>query len=503
MLQRTLEVRDMRTRTAVDGDYITIDGVAVPWGQRIQYGGITEEFQRGSIDAPAAVGRPVLWGHNRDEMVGLITAAEDAPEGLRISADIYRGTNRGPHAITLLQADALRGLSIGFEPTETKNGPHGLIYTRAKMHELSLTPLPAFESATVTATRTEEDPVAEETTIETREAPEDPARIHSRIDQIEERIRDLAKPAAPAPSPLQVRQVFASMVRAYGEDRSKISQRADMISPGNPGLTDTGRTSREIIDYFDDYRYFISHVMRIPFPETGIVHRLPTKTQHSQVTANPVEKAPPASRAITTDVSDFTGEWYKGYLDISYELIRTSSPGAVQVAVDDMLEQAAYVSEELFVAAVEDAATPSGAALDFTDVGTLGAGVRGVVRLLRAAAGRAMPKFALTPDSFDALVTMVDGDGRRLFATIGPSNADGSVNLVADAVSAFGVLFFDSPLSTVDVAFNDNSLKVSELAPMTLSADNVPLIGRDVGILGNIMAVPRVPAGVLSLTTAP
>jgi hypothetical protein len=51
------------------------------------------------------------------------------------------------------------------------------------------------------------------------------------------------------------------------------------------------------------------------------------------------------------------------------------------------------------------------------------------------------------------------------------------------------------------VAFNDNSLKRSELAPVQLSADNVALVGRDVAVLGNIMAIPRIPAGVIALQT--
>ena len=63
-------------------------------------------------------------------------------------------------------------------------------------------------------------------------------------------------------------------------------------------------------------------------------------------------------------------------------------------------------------------------------------------------------------------------------------------------------MFFESPHSTVDVAFNDNSLKRSELPPLSLSADNVPLIGRDIAVLGNIMAVPRIPDGVLKLAAA-
>lgn len=492
---RTLTLRPeaLTTRDTDDGT-ATIEGIAVPWDDPITYGGITERFARGAITPDDAIGRPLLWAHDRAEPVGHITAADDTPVGLTITA-VVQPTSRGRDAITLLRAGSLRGLSIGFQPVDQRNTPTGVEYTRAALAELSLTPTPAYTAAAVTATREEEPTVAEETTRS--EAVVDLAPITERIDQLEARMAE--RRDTPTPDPLPVREAFALMVREYGQDRSKINVRADMVSSGNTGLTSTERTSREIIDYFDASRYFVSRVASIPFPETGIVHTFPRKTQRSQV-GQAAEKAAAPSRAITTDTVQFTGVWYKSALDISYELIRTSSPGAVQVAVDDMLDEAAVESELEFVAAVEAASTLSaGGALDFTDAGTLGAKVRAVVRELRAAAGRGTPMFALTPASFDQLVTMTDGDGRRLFATSGPTNADGSTDLVSDSVSAFGCVFFDSPHSTDDIAYNDNSLKVSELPPLQLSADNVPLIGRDVGLLGNIMAVPRIPEGVLRL----
>ena len=199
----------------------------------------------------------------------------------------------------------------------------------------------------------------------------------------------------------------------------------------------------------------------------------------------------------------FTGAWYKGWLDISYELIRTSSPGAVAVAVDDMLGQAALHSEQTFITAVETAATASGAVIDFSTYGAFIKSVRGVVRTIRTVAGKgATPKFALTPDSWDELLAFVDANDRRLLATTGPSNADGAASLTADMVSLAGLTFFESPYSSVDVGYNDNSLMASELPPLQLSADNPQLVGRDVAVLGNIMAVTRVPAGIVKFAPA-
>lgn len=305
----------------------------------------------------------------------------------------------------------------------------------------------------------------------------------------------------PVPVRAAVRNLFSELVTAYGDGR-RIIRAADMITSGNTGLTDPGRTSEQIIEYFDAHRYFCSHVDSIPFPESGTTHRLPRKTQRTQVGQAP-EKAQPPSRAVQVDTVDFTGLWYKGWLDISYELIRTATPGAVGIAVDDMLEEAAVESELEFVAAVEAASTlSSGGPIDFTSYKTFVASVRKVVRELRAAAGKGTPKFALTSDEFDLLLGMTDGDGRRIMSTEGPSNADGSASLVSETAVLAQVMFFDSPHSAVSLAFNDQSLKRSELPPLQLSGDNVPMIGRDIAVLGNIMAVPRIPAGVLRLAAA-
>ena len=97
-------------------------------------------------------------------------------------------------------------------------------------------------------------------------------------------------------------------------------------------------------------------------------------------------------------------------------------------------------------------------------------------------------------------IAPVDTTDRRQFATIGSTNADGSASLDSVTMIVGGLEFFESPESAVDLAYNDVSLKKAELAPMTLAADNVALIGRDVGILGNIMCIDRVPAGILAFS---
>lgn len=418
-----------------------------------------------------------------DAMVGVYTAAtgmDEDPVRAAMSEETWY--------------DASEAVALGFATTTSAPSQAAAAYLPDLALLAHRTP-PAAQ-----ATHHQPKEAATMAAAPTTDADPDLAPIAERIDQLEARIATAERPPPEVSQRPDVPAVFTAMVREYGQDRSRIGRNAaDMVTGGNPGLTSTERTSQEIIEYFDATRYFCSRVAAMPFPETGITHTLPVKTQRSQV-GQAAEKSAPPSRAITTAVTQFTGVWYKGYLDISYELIRTSSPGAVTVAVDDMLEEAAVESELEFITYVESAATDL-APLDFTDYGSFVASVRAAVRAVRAAAGKGQPKFALTSDNWDKLLGFVDTTDRRQLATMGAQNADASALLTAEEVGLAGIVFFESPHSTIDIAFNDNSLKRSELPPLQLTADNVPLIGRDVGVLGNIMAVTRIPAGIIALQT--
>lgn len=483
---------DLTLRASDDGT-ATIEGRAVPYGQTIDLGGVRETFRAGALDPADLQGAPVLWQHDRNEVIGVIRSAENRDDGAHFAADLIP-TSRGRDAIVAARAGAVRGLSIGFEPVEDLwHGQDHVERVKVRVREVSIATIPAYPDAELLAVRTQEKESPVETT--TTEVPQvDLSGLATREDLTALESRMAALQVTEQPPPLDVREAFTRLVIEHGRARH-VRALADMVSAGNTGLTSTARTSKEVLDLFDATRYFVSRVASMEFPESGITHQLPRKTQRSTVGAA-AEKAEAPSRAITTGLDTYTGEWYKGALDISYELIRTSSPGAVALAVEDMLEEASLHSEQVFVAAVEAAATAT-TAIDFTSYKTFISSVRAGVRSIRAATKNVTPQFALTSDSWDELLTFVDTTDRRQLATIGGSNADGSAALDSTVMTVGGITFFESPESTVDVGFNAVSLKKAELAPMTLAADNVALIGRDIGVLGNIMCIPRVPAGIL------
>lgn len=486
---RTLSLRpeQLHTRDGQDGS-LEIDGIAVPWDDPIEYGGITERFARGSITPDDAIGRPLLWAHDRAEPIGHIVGADDTPVGLSVTA-VVQPTARGRDAITLLRGGSLRGLSVGFQPVDQKNTPTGITYTRAALAELSVTPLPAYAAAAVTATREEETPVAEGT-VETREV--DLAPITERLDQLEAR---MAERRTERPRTLGVREAFVLQLQQSAESR-KLRALADVVSAGNAGVLPPAWSS-EVVSYIDSMRYMVPRTGSLGFPATGHSISVPKITQHTLVGPRGAEKSEIPSRALTTGSDTYTASWYAGGVDVSLEVIWQSDPSVWALVVEDLMAQYAIVSDTAVTTGAETAATAGGAALDTSSYGALVADLITTAELIRAETGVPGDTVAATTATFQAILGLVDADGRRILATSGGSNADGSAGLTSQSVGIGGIEVFHNPRATVDLQYNTKSLRVAEKPPVTLTSDNVALMGRDVGVLGALIVAPLYPAGIV------
>ena len=101
---------------------------------------------------------PLLLNHKSDQPVGTVTFGKATPKGLPFKAKIAKVDEPGAvkdrtdEAWHSVKHGLLKGVSIGFIPRESKplsNG--GTRFTKADVHELSLTAVPANPEATITA----------------------------------------------------------------------------------------------------------------------------------------------------------------------------------------------------------------------------------------------------------------------------------------------------------------------------------------------------------------
>ena len=245
----TREAEHLSLRASDDGT-AKIDGRAVPYGQTISVGGMSETFARGAVDPEELVGKTILWQHDRAEVIGHITEARNEDDGAYFTGTLI-DTTRGRDAITALRAGAIKGLSIGFQPVEESwDGTH-VTRTSVRIGEVSVATIPAYPDAEVLAVRNQEEkehPV-ETTTPEVPTVDLDNLATREDLTALESRMSTMLTPPAPVER-IHVREQLSELVRAYGNDPTQKSllERADMVSSGNTGLTSTARTSKELIE---------------------------------------------------------------------------------------------------------------------------------------------------------------------------------------------------------------------------------------------------------------
>jgi len=103
---------------------------------------------------------PLLWQHDSSQPIGHVEAAKVTDGGITIRARIVRISEPGrlkdrlDEAWQSIKSGLVRGLSIGFRPTEDPKpikGTYGLIFDAWELMELSAVTIPANSDANITA----------------------------------------------------------------------------------------------------------------------------------------------------------------------------------------------------------------------------------------------------------------------------------------------------------------------------------------------------------------
>jgi HK97 family phage major capsid protein len=403
----------------------------------------------------------------------------------------------------LLRAGSIKGLSVGFQPLEQSTTPTGIRYDRAELAELSVVAHPAYQPAAVTAVREEETPMSE--TVTTAEDPRVDA-LTRQVDDLTDRLSEAVNRMSPQEQAktLGVIDGFALSLRDLAQHRHTRAL-ADVVSGSNAGVLPP-EWSNQVIRYVDARRPLIAASGKMGFPTSGHTLTLPKMAQEALVGARGTEKTQVPTRALQTVSETFTAEWYAGAVDVAMELIAQSDPSIVTLVVQSLLDQYAVATEVAHITNAEAAGSDAGA----LDVATYGGLVGDLIvgsNSVREATGRPGDMLAVNTDKWAAILGLVDSDNRRVFATNGATNADGSASLTAEAINIGGIQVFHCPNLGQDTTpglglqFNTASLQIAEKPPMQVSQDNVSLMGRDYGVLGAIISMdPYGSAAVLKYT---
>jgi HK97 family phage prohead protease/HK97 family phage major capsid protein len=336
------EVTGLQVREAEGGEW-TVEGVAVPWDQPTFIGGgYREQFARGAFSDYA--GGATLYaahGHLRGDLpIGRITALEEREDGAFISARISQ-TSTGRDAYTLLRDGVVDRFSIGFEPVEqeTRSDDSGdvVVRTKARLREVSIVGMPAYENAAVTAVRSHESSEVrseanpeEESTMDDFAPKADLIEARQEIEDLSRRF-DTLKNGVTSPlasQPIKVRSIGELLKMSVTGQRDEAREQAELIHRAYTGATTTDnagarpawldRDLKQIAQKRDVLEFFIKEAL----PATGLSFTYPVfGAVTGDVAVQSAEGADLTYMEISTTTGTATVSTYGAYSSVTRQII--------------------------------------------------------------------------------------------------------------------------------------------------------------------------------------
>jgi HK97 family phage prohead protease len=493
-----VEIREDQAGDVVATGY----GRAVPYDQTTKIGGMSESFARDAFNPSDVIGKPFAYRHG--EPIGVITGAENKPDGLYIDFNIVN-TAQGRDAATLMRTGASKGLSVGFQPIKSVMNRAGdaVQHTLAALLEVSQTHMPAYATGVSEVREDEkEETMSEQTTDETPVVSAEDIQAREAIGSVRQELAALqASVHVSAPAMHELAQY-----RSLGDYRlavlnGEIESRAlfDQVTDNNPGVLPPN-WSLIVRGIFDLGAPTINAFGRESAGTTGMTLNWPywdgdlTAIVEEQID----EKDEVNSVAINILKGTANLKTYAAGSDISYQLLQRSSPSYVDAHTRIMLNSYVQVTDIAMVAAVYGARTPL--TYDIT-TDTDGSAFREAVFAASVACQTAtgMPaEFVLVSP---AVFTKIGGWSTFFPSNYGTYNVSGTATAANLGVSVSGLpVILDRNIGgNAILVSNREAAKWVEDGPRLATVENVAQLGRDVAIYGYGTAQIISGAGIIGL----
>lgn len=491
-----------------------VEGLAVPWDAEAshtpEFGDLAETFDRHAFDAVIATGRrvPLLDRHDGD-VVGMaeVYAAED---GLR-----YRGNlladDPAADAYARRVAAGADGVSIEFRPGRVRRGTRSVVHLAVdRLAAIAGAYAPALLGAAVALRRDttmteprdpEPDPTPDPDPTPT---PTPPGLTRSDVDGIVARqVADLRRLFAEGRGVEAPGLVFRSLADAWrmvdshrdDPDHHAYYQRAlaDIITSDAPGVMTPG-VQGQVRGIIDPGRPGITAFGREALADGGMSVDWPyfSGTLSGLVGKQTAEKTEITSAKVPILKGTAPLSTYAGGADISYQLLRRSSPAYLEAWSRIMLAAYAVVTDAVFVDAVEAAATGTQALTWATATAdAVRAAIFAASVQVQDATGRPAAFVLAAADTFGAI-------GGAL-VPVNPTNANGTANAATLSPELSGLPVRYDPNVDAGTAIVSNGLTAAwhEDGPFQASEEDVARLGRNVAYWGMAATAVYLPAGVV------
>lgn len=502
----------------------TLDLRIIPYGVEITHWGTRQQYTRVEIADGATVPFTVEHPESLLAIVGKLISHEQKPDGLY--GTVRLANTAQANDLYSLAADGLvSDVSAGVVVVEDHHDPDTDVHTRTGiLDHVAATMRGAFQDAKVLAVHSHNDK-GDEHVPPTEEAAAEPVAFTREeaielfdVSTLEDDVRqmrvmldgmDSRTPQGPAPRP-EPYEVFAAVLQSQvtGSDapvRKLLEEYAIVASPGvsggssaAEGLIPADWWTGGLVNVKGGWRPLFSRLGAMPYPSHG------TSVGFGKVVSGPTADERSAqdgdseSSALVVSAASAAIKWFDGAGRLPMEIVEQSDPAIMAVFWDRLVAAVNAKIEAYAVSTAVAAATHEGAVLTLTNYGTLVSDLITTSELIRTATDYPGDMIGMSTDDWIATLSMVDGSGRRIFATQGSAAADGSGSLTATSIDVGGITAFHVPGLSESLQFNQVALKGADKAPRRLQAVNVLKAGIEVGILGSCVVAPMIPTGIYS-----
>lgn len=425
--------REYASQTRSEGNR-TVSGIAVPYGDEIEYTpGYFEKIAPGAFNPETNGPIKLFWSHR--EVIGPVTAARNTPEGLEITARISE-TSLGNDAYALACDGAIDRFSIGFVPLfsdtfRDEDGNTHVVHTAIEVREVSLVPFPAYNNAVVTEVRSTPEPVKETPMTDT---------LTPSLDEINERMASLeqafASAATPAPAP-------AVDTRSAGEVLKALITGDENETRAYNGTVSSADGTMTRPTWIGDLTRLVDSVnpLKALF-QTGALPPDGLNLEYTELATNNITVNAQANEGddlligkITTREKTTPVKTFGGYTQLTRQAIERTRVNLLQVHLNGMALAAGQASANYFASVFANAvkeraasalSSPKTAAtLTWSDISGL------VIDAAAAFQAEGLPLDGLIVDkaTFKALAALTASDGRPLMSVSGTgANTVGEFN---------------------------------------------------------------------------
>jgi HK97 family phage major capsid protein len=272
----------------------------------------------------------------------------------------------------------------------------------------------------------------------------------------------------------------------------------------NPGLLPTPILEPVFIQA-TARRPAIEATTRRPLPAGGKTFQRPKISQHTIAGPQTTEKTEVPSQTLNIDPVTVTKATFAGAVNLSWQDRDWTDPAIMNILVSDLAAAYAQATDAAFCTYFDTAVTATADIADAASGADWLSAIYGAAGTVYGVTNALPDTMWVSPDVWGTLGSMVDGDGRPMFPTIGPTNALGSIQPTSMGGSVAGYrLVVDKNFPTATAIIGDSTyVETYETVGGQVSVTEPSILGTQLAFYGYMAWLVLEPTAFVQFTVPP